>query len=352
MNDSPKMLFFLIALGTIVGIACGGLVGLAYTHLSAGQVTANQNQPLTQGAQFKDLNELRQVMTQNDSRDVKNDGSVSLRSIIQPHSEDSIIYELRSNLDVKFQGVSVKTNSCGMRDREYSLVKPEGVYRILLLGDSFAFGWGVEEEKSFAKVLERTLNKFTQGQPRVEVLNFAVPGYSTFQEVAQFYNLASDFKPDSVLVYLVDNDFYLPFFINNFAAPGQVALASEFSALKRSVHGTEEANKPRRLLGMLSVNKALEKLANTCRDSGVNLFLAINPNRSFEKVIKKLRVLRKRPDILPLYLREDYLKVVADRGLQAKELSLVGDPHPNAKKHKILGQLLALEMLPHLEPQW
>ena len=55
--------------------------------------------------------------------------------------------------------VQVKINSKGLRDNEYPYEKPDDTYRILMLGDSFTFGYGVNIEDTMAKVLEENLNK-------------------------------------------------------------------------------------------------------------------------------------------------------------------------------------------------
>ena len=52
-------------------------------------------------------------------------------------------------------GVDVNINSKSLRDYEYAYTKPKDVYRILVLGDSFTFGWGVPFENTFSKVLEK-----------------------------------------------------------------------------------------------------------------------------------------------------------------------------------------------------
>ena len=52
-------------------------------------------------------------------------------------------YELRPNLEKFAQNALVRTNSHGMRDRERSIERPAGVFRIAVLGDSFTFGFGV-----------------------------------------------------------------------------------------------------------------------------------------------------------------------------------------------------------------
>lgn len=98
--------------------------------------------------------------------------------------------------------VSYVHNSVGIRDREYTLEKPEGVFRIVVLGDSVAYGSGVAAEESFPEQLE---GMFSGG---VEVLNFALPGYSSFDEYVALRDQALAYDPDLVLVAYVLNDAY------------------------------------------------------------------------------------------------------------------------------------------------
>lgn len=94
---------------------------------------------------------------------------------------------------------SVSTNSHGWRSRETSLAKPEGVYRVLVLGDSFMAGLQVQDHETFSSVLEAGLNQ--QGlRSRVEVINFGVPSWGTDQEYLALREYGLDFMPDLVLL--------------------------------------------------------------------------------------------------------------------------------------------------------
>ncbi|MCB0333512.1 MAG: SGNH/GDSL hydrolase family protein, partial [Bdellovibrionales bacterium] len=166
---------------------------------------------LPEGAQFESVEEFQRAMLKHDERDTKENGSVSLRSIITPHPSDEIMYDLLPNLHVDFQGVPVRTNSCGMRGKEISTIKPERTYRVAFLGDSFTFGWGVNEEEAFPWIVEKILQEHASEGVNVEIINMGVPGYSTFQQVALFEEKGLDFAPDAVVLYFVDNDFGLPF---------------------------------------------------------------------------------------------------------------------------------------------
>jgi lysophospholipase L1-like esterase len=100
-----------------------------------------------------------------------------------------------------YQGAS---NSLGYRDTEHTVVKPSGVYRILVLGDSVAAGLRVERfEDTFPALLQDLLR---QGGVRAEVLNFGVSGYNTQQEVETLRDKGLRYQPDLVLLAYVLND--------------------------------------------------------------------------------------------------------------------------------------------------
>lgn len=101
-------------------------------------------------------------------------------------------------------GKPLTISSQGFRDKEYSLVKPPGVKRMLVLGDSFVWGYGVGDSEIFTEVLERELN--ARGQ-KWEVINTAVSGWGTDQEFLFFRDEGRLFEPDVVvLAYYLGND--------------------------------------------------------------------------------------------------------------------------------------------------
>ena len=67
-------------------------------------------------------------------------------------------HDLMPSRDIAFKGARMTTNSFGMRDREYTLEKPEGTYRIVIHGASHTMGTGVEDLESFENVVEDRLN--------------------------------------------------------------------------------------------------------------------------------------------------------------------------------------------------
>jgi lysophospholipase L1-like esterase len=104
-------------------------------------------------------------------------------------------------------GSKVAVNSIGLRDVEYAPKAP-GEIRILSLGDSYTFGWGVELHDSFVKVLERKLRD-KLATTRIAVVNAGVTGYSTRQELLALADLYDVIRPDMVLVtFAATNDVY------------------------------------------------------------------------------------------------------------------------------------------------
>ncbi|MDH3392532.1 MAG: GDSL-type esterase/lipase family protein [Desulfobulbaceae bacterium] len=93
------------------------------------------------------------------------------------------------------------TNSEGFRGPEWDM-SPER-RNVLLLGDSFGFGWGVAWEETVGKLLEKRL----QGvDPRYQVVNLAISGYSVNSVVRSFELYKDRFKPEMVVYVFCPND--------------------------------------------------------------------------------------------------------------------------------------------------
>ncbi|BCA57127.1 hypothetical protein W02_42670 [Nitrospira sp. KM1] len=97
------------------------------------------------------------------------------------------------------------TNSQGFRGtREYSIKKPAHVFRIIVLGDSVALGHGVGDDETFSSVLEARLSR----QRPAEVINMAVSGFGTAEELIQLQQVGLQYDPDLVILAYFPNDPY------------------------------------------------------------------------------------------------------------------------------------------------
>ena len=95
--------------------------------------------------------------------------------------------------------ISVHINAKGLRDRDYPYDRNPGTRRILVVGDSFVWGYGVEQPQTFPKVLEGRL-------PGVEVINAGVAGYGTDQELLWLRSEGVRYRPDLVILEMCGND--------------------------------------------------------------------------------------------------------------------------------------------------
>ncbi|MDQ2693572.1 MAG: SGNH/GDSL hydrolase family protein [Chloroflexota bacterium] len=92
----------------------------------------------------------------------------------------------------------VRINEKGLRDRPHSYERQNDNKRVLVLGDSFAWGYGVEETERFSQKLEEAMD--------VEVINAGVSGYSTDQELLWYQSEGSKYETDLVILVFTGND--------------------------------------------------------------------------------------------------------------------------------------------------
>ncbi len=99
----------------------------------------------------------------------------------------------------------IKINSHGFRDWEYSPEKTHNVFRVIIIGDSYTLGYGIELNDTYPKVLEKLLNKRKDGWT-YEVLNFGVVGYEMFDKVELLKGKGLFFNPDLLIVQYEGTD--------------------------------------------------------------------------------------------------------------------------------------------------
>jgi hypothetical protein len=120
----------------------------------------------------------------------------------------------------------VVINSDGLRDREHTVAKPEGTFRIAVVGDSYCEALQVPQEQAFWSVMRDKLQECDvyHGQ-QIEVINFGVSGYGTAQELLTLREKVWRYSPDLVLLAVTTgNDItdnsrilkrtdYIPYFV-------------------------------------------------------------------------------------------------------------------------------------------
>ena len=132
--------------------------------------------------------------------------AIGLSGLLQPSPHKDLIYELKPNQSTYFKLVPFITNSRGLRDKEYTLEKPPGVFRIAVMGDSFTQPSGVAIEDAYHSLIEERLMR-GHDRVRYEVINFAVGGYTLEQDLIAIRRKALAYDPDLILIgFCAEND--------------------------------------------------------------------------------------------------------------------------------------------------
>lgn len=111
-------------------------------------------------------------------------------------------HRLKSSHTYRFDSsefsVRIRTNRYGLRGPEPAMPKPAGRFRILVLGDSFTFGFPVQDEETFCSLLEARLR--ARGYA-VEVVNAGVSSYSPTLHYISLRDAWLAFEPDLVMLW-------------------------------------------------------------------------------------------------------------------------------------------------------
>ncbi len=100
----------------------------------------------------------------------------------------------------KVNHLPVITNAHGTRGPDFAVPKPPNTLRILALGDSRMFGWGLRDEDTYARRLESELRRRLPPGRRIEVINAGVDAWSYDQMRVFLRDVALAWQPDVVLV--------------------------------------------------------------------------------------------------------------------------------------------------------
>jgi len=146
---------------------------------------------------------------------------------VHPISKSNIVFEAGGDLEYFYEPEANKTiankhfqqdlfpyeslntiNSDSLHERfEYSIEKPKETYRIISLGDSFAFGLYLDTKDNYSEILEDMLNNKLKCKniSKFEVINLGVGGYEIDYAVERFKRRGQKYSPDLVL-WLVNSD--------------------------------------------------------------------------------------------------------------------------------------------------
>lgn len=282
------------------------------------------------------------------------------------------------------------------RHKGYSLEKPHNTFRIVVLGDSYAFGQGVKRDETFSKKLEGLLNSYG-GKIRFEVVNLGFCGMNTVGELqilaerginpetwlpdVRYRGLA--YNPDLIILEYTLNDastsgrsmeqikqfndkwrtgevvlkvnsepymLPIPELIDKFLTKKSSAylfFMDRYNKLKAKVGFGEEGGESSMFnryaddsMGWYYVRKAMSQIAIIVREVDIPVILAIYPelikldDYPFKRIHNKLLILGEGLGFYTLDLSPAF------KGMGDQPLSIPLDGHPNARAHEIAARAI------------
>ncbi|HKS42921.1 MAG TPA: SGNH/GDSL hydrolase family protein [Blastocatellia bacterium] len=275
-------------------------------------------------------------------------------------------------------------NSKGFKDVEFDDKKQEGTYRILGLGDSFAFGV-VPYENNYLTLLEENLNKNSR---KTELLNMGIPGIGPKDYLALLNDEGLKLQPDMVLLsFFIGNDFlreteesglysysYLAAFIHYFITVGSerlvvpsdtyndseptftearfVGIENERSEIYRKQNESFESD-------FAEAMSYLEKIKQRCAERNINFAVVLIPdevqiNKTLQARVMQIKAFNANPDefdfalpnkLIAARLKEKEIKFVDlldDFARQSNQTALykIQDTHWNIAGNKLAAELI------------
>ena len=265
---------------------------------------------------------------------------------VKKDSPDPLIGHVhRPYAETTLMGAKVRINSDGLRDKEYPIVRGNEK-RIVFLGDSLTFGWGVEEEDSFGNMMEKMLNELSP----TEIINFGTGNYNTEQEVHLFLQKGLKYNPDKVVVFYFINDAEITPGKSKLWFLGYSQLVTLYwsrmhillerfrpsQGYKAYYSSLYQKNQP----GFLRAQKAFLLLRDVCRKNNIALQVVLLP---------ELHEVERYPFQREHQLISDFLKLNQIESLDlapyfSKEHRPMDlwvardDAHPNKKGHQLIAQ--------------
>ena len=288
--------------------------------------------------------------------------TVELMDIVRRSESPERVYELLPDLDVRFV-TRVTTNAAGFRGAAVAVEKPLGTVRIVGLGDSVMFGWGLDDESSFLVQLGKRLAR-RHPSVRWETINAAVPGYNTVNEVATLEGAALPYRPDLVVIHFGGDDLQLPKFITRHtelrathrslllelvsgergADPSERPGALVTGAARR--HGAPRSERPGdepSMAGWGAYERSMRRLRELADREGFVVVAVAHPRfpRRVRRLLDELEILAVETEQTVARFATDHrITDVRDHRLVLSD----ADPHPTTLVHGLIADAIAEAM--------
>ena len=300
-------------------------------------------------------------------------GSLTEGSYATP-LDPEIGIQMKGEFASSYVGAEFHTDALGLR-RRIGPPAEKGAHRIIVLGDSVAFGYGVKDDQTFAHYIEDYLAAATKtGAIRTVVRTAATPGWTTRNSKRFMLDHLDELDPDEVVFIPVGNDLDDAF---STLETGHRGLHLDAALGSRAPHRSFQYHSTLRYDLARSGNKSFERYRSSRPGRYFALYSGISPEsrRRFERTIDDLEELERRlasrdcgltiafSTAADAYCRR-LLQLMAARGSTlncfcmlekaAKEDTLERDAHFNARTiragaHRIASQLITSGRIPGAE---
>jgi GDSL-like Lipase/Acylhydrolase family len=259
-------------------------------------------------------------------------------------------WEMKPNLDFRWNGATFQTNRLGFRTPEASLEKPVGTYRILVFGSSNTMGYGVNNSDIYTRHLEQFLNTWIGPSRRVEVVNLAVAGDSPSRRLERMKKEAERWNADWLLCDASVLDFWLE--DNHIHSVLQRGLPIPYSFVAEAVSRS-------RTSGADSIEVFREKFRDQSEHVIAHVYAAWSKEAARLQVPLSIVILprgdskAKSPRVFEMIRslcvqnKLDYFDISGafDR-MEVEEFRISDwDKHPNARGHQVMFECLRNEIL-------
>lgn len=294
-----------------------------------------------------------------------------LRGLPELHKLKDLI---RPNNRGVFQGALYRTNSRGVRGPDYSPEPRPGVFRVVVIGDSYTMGQGVSEQEAYPAVAGRMLSRQDPPGP-TEAINLGVGGLALRHSIKRLRKIGMDYHPHLVVYGFTPNDILGPHYveppeelkaltmarIRRFQDSPSVLLRilwpriwwarSAFSPLPGTYEHTLEENYFRNPAAAKQITDGLSDLARITQNAGICGFVFVHTRLNqlwfhpFTRIYDHVAALARERGLAA------YVSFPHFRGRDVNDVRLsVIDTHPNALGHRIHAEALVEGLLQELPP--
>ncbi|MEQ8733662.1 MAG: SGNH/GDSL hydrolase family protein [Rhodospirillaceae bacterium] len=280
--------------------------------------------------------------------------AVQLKEVAE---DPAIGHRHKAGRQAKLMGVEVAINEDGHRDSPVSQMNNTAA-KILMLGDSITFGWGVPQDETVSARLEPMLTQRI-GKP-VNVLNTGVGNYNTAMEVAWFERYGLALKPDVVVLNVFINDAEPTPHVNNVPwwdrfLYSRVILFGALDTARRTLFGGQDWETYYAELynedaaGWRTMQASVRRLAALCQEAGLSLIIVDYPELRQLSPYPFAEISKRFSALADLHNVEYVALLPSVQGENPASLWVTApDPHPNSYANKLFADYLADSIAKHL----